>query len=140
GSFGRACTPELRRQMLERLAHTAASRLLPLRGYAGSAGENWRLTGQGLCRVEGHDNRRGAAGSGRRSALLQLRALIAMPVRCRGGSHHQCSLRIAPGAPRWGANAAGIGRTIGASSRSPVRKIAQDVFEPEDAMTTSGTG
>jgi hypothetical protein len=26
---------------------------LPLRGYAGSAGENWRLTGQGLCRVEG---------------------------------------------------------------------------------------
>jgi len=62
--------------MIERLAHTAASRLLPLRGYAGSAGENWRLTGQGLCRVEGHDNRRHAAGSGRRSALLQFRALI----------------------------------------------------------------
>ena len=61
--------------MIERLAHTAASRLLPLRGYAGSAGENWRLTGQGLCRVEGHDNRRDAAGSGRRSALLQFRVL-----------------------------------------------------------------
>jgi len=62
-----------------------------------------------------------------------------MPVRCRGGSHHQCSLRIAPGDPRSIVSAPRslIGRMLLASR--PRRNRMTEATSPNRATSTPMT-